>query len=348
MAYGSVLGRNTKPQFVPTFAISGPLPGDTVTVSYGGTTVEAVEDNRVWYAKAWAYGSYTVTLTATVGTKTATVNVDEVKLYEVTIVNVDATLNNNSWDAIRKVSDMGQANNYWKVGDTKTVVLNGLIQGNIFDNITVNAFIIGIDHNSNIESTNRIHFQFGKTTSGIDIALCGRLYGKVVEYTGFCMSLSNTNSGGWNESDGRKGLLGNSGAPTSPPVDSFMAALPTDLCAVMKSVTKYTDNTGNISNTSGAVTATTDYLFFLAEFEVRGTRYYANQYEQNYQTQYDYYKAGNSKIKYRHNSTGDVAWYWCRSPLYNGSREFCIVTNTGSANYYNADYSYGLAPAFCV
>lgn len=344
MAYGSVLGRNTKPQFVPTFAISGPFPGDTVTVSYGGTTVEAVEDNGVWYAKAWAYGSYTVS----VGSKSTTVNVDEVKLYEVTIVNVDTTLNNNSWDIIRKIADMGQASNYWKVGDTKSIVLNGLIQGTTFSNITVNVFIIGIDHNSNIEGTNRIHFQIGKTTGGIDIAFCDRLYSNVVEYTGFCMNLSNTNSGGWNGSYGRKTLLGNSGTPTSPFVNSFIAALPSDLCSIMKSVTKYTDNTGNINNTSGAVTATTDYLFFLAEFEVRGTRYYANQYEQNYQAQYDYYKAGNSKIKYRHDSTGDVAWYWCRSPLYNGSSEFCIVTSTGSTNYYNADRSYGLAPAFCV
>lgn len=86
MAYGSVLGRNTKPQFVPTFAISGPLPGDTVTVSYGGTTVEAAEDNGVWYAKAWAYGNYTVSVVNPNGqTKSANVTVDEVKLYEISL-----------------------------------------------------------------------------------------------------------------------------------------------------------------------------------------------------------------------------------------------------------------------
>lgn len=87
------------------------------------------------------------------------------------------------------------------------------------------------------------------------------------------MNLSNTNSGGWNGSYGRNTLLGNSGTPTSPPANSFMAALPADLRAVMKPVTKYTDNSGVGSNTSGAVTATTDYLFFLAEFEVQGTHF---------------------------------------------------------------------------
>lgn len=343
MAYGSVLGRNTKPQFVPTFAISGPFPGDTVTVSYGGTTVEAVEDNGVWYAKAWAYGSYTVS----VGSKSTTVNVDEVKLYEVTIVNVDTILMNNSWNIIRKVSDMGQASNYWKVGDVKTFLLNGTVQGYAFNDLSIRAFIVGFDHNSNIEGSNRIHFQIGKTTGGVDIALCDSNYGSGSSSQGFRMNTSNTNIGGWDNSYGRKTLLGNSGTPTSPPANSFMAALPTDLCAVMKSVTKYTDNTGNASNSSSAVTTTTDYPFFLAEFEVQGARSYANQYEQNYQAQYDYYKAGNSKIKYRHDANVAV-FYWCRSAVYNNNTGFCGVQTNGDASNTGAISSRGLAPAFCV
>lgn len=344
MAYGSVLGRNTKPQFVPTFAISGPFPGDTVTVSYGGTTVEAVEDNGVWYAKAWAYGNYTVS----VGSKSTTVNVDEVKLYEVTIVNADTILNNNSWGIIRKIADMGQASNYWNIGDTKTIVLNGAVQGYIFNNFTVNAFIIGIDHNSNIEGTNRIHFQFGKTTSGINIAFCDNHYGSGSSSNGFQMNLSNTNSGGWDGSYGRKTLLGNSGTPTSPSVDSFMAVLPSDLCASMKSIIKYTNNIGNASFVSGAVTATTDYLFFLAEYEVQGGRSYANEYEQDHQTQYEYYEAGNSKIKYRHDATGTAVFYWCRSAVFNNNTAFCGVHADGNASNTGAISSRGLAPAFCV
>ena len=162
------------------------------------------------------------------------------------------------------------------------------------------------------------------------------------------MNLSNTNAGGWNDSYGRKTLLGNSGTPTSPPANSFMAALPADLRAVMKPVTKYTDNTGNASNTSGAVTATTDYLFFLAEFEVQGARSYANQYEQNYQAQYDYYKAGNSKIKYRHDATGTAVYHWCRSAYSDHSRRFCFVDTNGSASTGAALYSFGLAPGFCA
>ena len=341
MAYGSVLGRNTKPQFVPTFAITGPLPGNTVTVSYGGTTVEAVEDNGTWYAKAWAYGTYTVS----VGSKSTTVNVDEVKLYEVVL---KSPLNDSSWEVIKKVADAGQASNYWEVGDTKAVVLNGTVQGYTFNNFTVNVFIIGIDHNSELEGTNKIHFQIGRTASGTDIAFCDSNYGVGGPSQGFRMNVSQTNSGGWYNSYSRLRLLGRYGTSTSPYENSFMTVLPSDLRTAMKFVTKYTDNTGNASNSSDAVTSTSDYLFLLSEFEVQGVRTYANQYEQNYQMQYDYYKAGNSKIKYRHDSTDTAVFHWCRSAVYTNNTFFCVVNAGGGASSNNAYVSFGVAPGFCV
>ena len=131
------------------------------------------------------------------------------------------------------------------------------------------------------------------------------------------MNTSQTNSGGWNASHMRKTVLGNSNTPTSPLANSLMAALPADLRAVMQPVTKYTDNTANGGgNVQTYVTATTDYLFLLAEFEVFGTRSYANSYEQNYQAQYDYYKAGNSRVAYNHSAVSTAVWWWLRSPYY--------------------------------
>ena len=139
----------------------------------------------------------------------------------------------------------------------------------------------------------------------------------------FHMNDSNTNVGGWKDSSMRKTLLGNSKTPTSPLANSLMAALPSDLRAVMKSVTKYTDNVGNATGSVvGNVTATTDYLFLLAEFEVFGSRYYANDYERNSQLQYDYYKASNSRVAYKHNATGTAVWWWLRSPNYNNNNIF--------------------------
>ena len=116
----------------------------------------------------------------------------------------------------------------------------------------------------------------------------------------------------------------------------------------MQPVTKYTDNTGNSSNTSGAVTATTDYLFDLSEFEVFGSRTYANQYEQNSQAQYDYYKAGNSRVAYNHTAVTTAVWWGLRSPSYNHSGNFVIVWTDGNSGNGNAYYSGGLRPGFAA
>ena len=127
-----------------------------------------------------------------------------------------------------------------------------------------------------------------------------------------------------------------------------MAALPSDLRAVMQPMTIYTDNTGGGSDNASYVTKTTDYLPLLAEYEIFGTRTYANSAEKNYQAQYAYYSAGNSRVKYRHSATGSTAWWWERSPYYSNSNSFCCVDTGGSANGSGARYSYGVAPAFRV
>ena len=163
------------------------------------------------------------------------------------------------------------------------------------------------------------------------------------------MNTSNTNAGGWKDSYMRKTLLGNSNTPTSPLANSLMAALPSDLRAVMKAVTKYTDNVGNATgHTAGNVTSTSDYLFLLSNYEVQGNDGYANSYEKNSQAQYDYFKAGNSKVAYKHRTTGTAVWWWLRSPYYYNNYSFCLVTTDGT--YFNnyAYYSAGLLPGFTV
>ena len=261
----------------------------------------------------------------------------------------DPVLNNNDWATIRSVSDASQGANYWSVGDTKSITINGKAGNFTFSNYTVDAFIIGFNHNSAKEGSNRIHFLIGKS-GGKLVGLCDGSYDSSVSSTVcFNMNSRNTNSGGWNASQMRKTLLGNSGTPTSPTANTLLAALPSDLRAVMKSVTKYTDNTGNgKGDTASYVTATTDYLFLLAEFEVRGSRSYANQYEQNSQAQYDYFKAGNSKIACRHTATGTAVWWWLRSVNRRSSSQFCSVDTDGSANISIAHYSAGVLPGFAV
>ena len=264
----------------------------------------------------------------------------------ITVTAISSTLNSNSWATIKAVSDAGKGDSYWDVGDTKTITINGTVQGFTFSNLSIAVFILGFNHNSSWDGNNRIHFQIGKISNKL-VGLCDSNYGSYVS-SGFCMNTSRTNSGGWSNSHMRKTVLGNSGTPSSPPANSLLAALPADLRAVMKSVHKYTDNTGGGSDTASYVTATTDYLFLLAEFEYHGKRTYANSAEQNYQKQYDYYKAGNSKVHYRHDNTGSAVIAWTRSAYSSNSSIFCLVYADGTPGSRDADDSRALAPGFAA
>ena len=314
--------------------------GMVVTAYYTDGSSGAVTGYTYSPSGALATGNTTITVSYTEGgvTKTTT--------QAITVTAISTTLNSNSWATIKAVSDAGKGDNYWDVGDTKTITINGTVQGFTFSNLSIAVFILGFNHNSSREGTNRIHFQIGKISNKL-VGLCDNSYGSYVS-SGFCMNTSRTNSGGWNGSYMRKTVLGNSGTPTSPPANSLLAALPSDLRAVMKPVTKYSDNTGGGNNTASYVTATTDYLTLLAEFEYHGSRSYANSAEQNYQKQYDYYKAGNSKVHYRHDNTGSAVYAWTRSANSGNSNNFCLVNTDGTPFSDSADSSWALAPGFAA
>ena len=261
---------------------------------------------------------------------------------------IGTALNDMSWEDIRKISDAGLASSYFNVGDRKAVTLNGTVGNLSLSNVTTYAFIIGFDHNASVEGSNRIHFQLAKTalSGGTDVALCDSKYNSNVSTTGyFSMNSSRTNSGGWASSQMRTNICGTSLSSYS---GTIIAVIPAALRAVLKSVTKYTDNTGGGSTAASAVTATTDYFFLLSEYEVFGSISYANSNESSKQAQYAYYSAGNSKIKYKHNGTSTAANWWLRSPNTVNSDFFVYVTTDGIDTYWYANRSYGFAPGFCV
>ena len=338
-----------------SLSLTYPKTSGTITVTRPGSgTVTASSDNTNIATVSVSGTTITVTAKAT-GSATITVSVGadtnytapSSKTFTVAVTLVSKTLSSNSWAVIKAVSDAGQGANYWSVGDTKRITLNGKVGAYTFSNFNVDVFILGFNHNSSKEGSNRIHFQIGKV-SGKAVALCDSQYNGSGSSAMFHMNSSDSNSGGWNGSYMRKTLLGNSNTPASTLENSLMAALPSDLLAVMKTVTKYTDNTGGGSNSSGNVTATADYLFLLAEFEVFGTRYWANQYEQNSQKQYDYYKAGNSRVAYNHSAVSTAVWWWLRSAICIGSGRFCDVLTDGGYVSNTATSSAGMRPGFAV
>ena len=324
--------------------------GASVVLKKDGTTLQTKTSTGTVVFTVTETGTYTVEATKSGQTVSGTVNViSGTTSYSLTLSFVSAVLNDNDWLKIKSVSDAGQGANYWSIGDRKAVTLNGTVGALTLSNFTTYVFIIGFNHNASVEGANRIHFQLGKTalSGGTDVALCDSKYNSQVNETGyFSMNSSITNSGGWNSSQMRTNICGTSLSSYS---GTIIAVIPAALRAVLKSVTKYTDNTANGGgSTASYVTATTDYFFLLSEFEVFGSISYGNTNEKNKQAQYAYYSAGNSKIKYKHNGTSTAANWWLRSPNASGSNVFVYVGADGTVSNYYAYCSLGFAPGFCV
>ena len=324
--------------------------GASVTLKKGGTTIATKTSNGTAVFTVTEKGAYTVTATKNGQTTSGSVNVvSSTTSYSLTLSFVSSTLNNNEWSVIKSVSDAGQGANYWSIGDRKAVTLNGTVGKLSLSNVMTYAFIIGFNHNASVEGANRIHFQLAKTalSGGTDVCLCDSSYNSAVSTTGyFSMNSSRTNSGGWASSQMRTNICGTSLSSYS---GTIIAVIPAALRAVLKSVTKYTDNTANGGgSTASYVTATTDYFFLLSEFEVFGSISYGNTNEKNKQAQYAYYSAGNSKIKYKHDGTSTAAYWWLRSPRSSNSYFFVFVSTDGTVNNFDAYYSLGFAPGFCV
>ena len=331
------------------------LSGDTITIS-------SVNDTN---------GSATVTVSIAASVDG---NYSEgTETISVTASFVSMIFNDNTWETIKAVGSAGTGANYWSVGDTKTITLNGTVGTLSLSNKTVKVFIIDF----NYRGDNGIYLQGFKSTDStpIDIALCDSSYGSNKSDGSKVYNMQHwgyNNYGGWKGCDLRYDILGStetapsgygsqassgrtgydatSAAKTSPVSNTLMATLPSDLRAVLAPWTIYTDNVGGGTDTASNVSTSIDYLPLLAEYEVHGARTYANSYENtgNKQKQMAYYTNGNSKIKYEHAEQTTAAVWWVRSPYYSGNNHFCRVGTNGFANYNYSYYSRGLAPAFKV
>lgn len=324
--------------------------GASVTLKKGGTTIATKTSNGTAVFTVTETGSYTVTATKNGQTTSDSVNVvSGTTSYSLTLYFVSSTLNDNEWSVIKSISDAGQGENYWSIGDRKAVTLNGTVGHLTLSNYTTYAFIIGFNHNASVEGTNRIHFQLAKTalSGGTDVALCDSKYNTQVSATGyFAMNAGQISTGGWASSEMRTSICGTSLSSYS---GTIIAVIPAALRAVLKYVTKYTDNSGNGSTGASNVTATTDYFFLLSEFEVFGSITYGDMYEKDKQVQYAYYSAGNSKTKYKHNGTSTAAAWWLRSPsVTDVGTSFVSVRTDGTVNHPGANWSIGFVPGFCV
>ena len=208
-----------------------------------------------------------------------------------------------------------------------------------------------------------------KDNNGKDIALVDSNYDKTSTNGIMYFNMNywgNINYGGWKGCDLRYDILGatstqpsdygtnhttacvgydaTSATLTNPKANTLLAALSADFRNVLRLWSRWIDAIGNNSNVDTNIKETVDTVTLLTEFEVFGTRRYANQYEQNYQSQMEYYRLGNSNIKYKYNDSSNKVWRWLASPGYNDVHCFCGA-DTSSCNY-SASWSGAVAPAF--
>lgn len=250
-------------------------------------------------------------------------------------IKVAQELNDNSWAVIKLVSDASKGANYWSVGDCKQITMNGKVSdGLTLTNYTAWVFIIGFNHNAEREG-NGIAFQgFKVTDKGTPVCLVDSAYNSIkTSGTLFNMNNTRTNAGGWEACLMRKNIM-----------PLIKAGFPAELQEVIKSSTVFTaPDSGNIE-----LTATQDEVFLLAEYEILGSITFASTQEPNYLKQYSYYSAGNSKVKYKHDSVSTSAYWWLRSPHSAYSGYFCAFSPEDYASNSVATFTFGVSPCFKV
>lgn len=276
--------------------------GTTVTMSRSGKTLTATvgsDGNAVLYPTE--LGEWTIVYIFDGSQKTRTYTLEVIGIVYVYPFVVGATLNDTTWENINMVSKLGMAKQFWSVGDTKTISVNGT---------NYEFQIIGFNHDDKTAG--------GK--AGITFQMVDCLS------TTYNMNSSNTNNGGWKNSAMRSRM------------STFLSQLPSDLQSVIKAVNKLV----SVGNNTSTIETVSDKLFLLSEVEIFGSTTYSFAGEGS---QYDWYKAGNTKVK---KVNGSAYYWWERSPRSGDTDYFCRVSSGGNANYNGASSSSGVSFGFCV
>lgn len=140
------------------------------------------------------------------------------------------------------------------------------------------------------------------------------------------MNGSNTNRGGCTSCAMRQTHL-----------PAILSQMPTEVQSGIREVNKLT----SAGSQSATINTTADKLFSLSEIEIFGSVSYSKSGEG---TQYDYYKAGNNRVK---NYNGSALTWWERSPNGGHFFHFCDVSDKGYAAYDSATRAFGVTFGFC-
>lgn len=200
--------------------------------------------------------------------------------------------------------------------------------------------IIAACHNNAVPETWKVADQKPMTINGVDylIDIIGKNHDDYADGSGKapmtfqlhdCYKLkkamhnTTTNSKGWSRCDMRE---------TNLPI--ILKQMPTEVQSGIREVNKLTSE-------SRTIVTTADKLFLLSEIEIFGSDENSGKGEG---TQYNYYKAGNSKVK---NYIDSAIEWWERSPYNGNTRFYCCVNYKGASISRSANVVSGVPFAFC-
>ncbi len=226
-------------------------------------------------------------------------------------------LNDLSWETIIRMSESGKADGMFSLHDTKEIELT--------TGEKIEVEIVGFYHDINkteVDGNGNTAHEVVGITFGMKDCLV----------TNYRMNPTNTNVGGWRESEMR----------TAHIRQHLYDVLPEDLKAGIKKVNKIT----SVGNKGTAVEVTEDdvWLFSLAELGVTGL---GTPYSQE-GTAYPAFTSNTLRVK-RGGTGGTARYYFTRSPYAANTTQFRCITTSGGSSYANAGTTgYGMAVGFCV
>lgn len=276
--------------------------GTQVTMTKGGKTLTAMVSGGEAVLYPTELGEWTIKYTFDSSQKTKQWKLEVIGIVYVYPFTIGDNLNDTDWADIDICGRLGMAQQFFKVGDSKTVNIGGT---------NYEVQIIGFNHDDKVSG--------GKAAYSFQLVDCLNQTQQ--------MNTSNTNTGGWN------------GSAMRGRMSTYKSQLPAALRNVIKTVKK---KSGTGGGSSSGTQQTNDDLFLLSEIEIFGTTTYSVAGEG---TQYEWYKAGNSRIK---KVNGSADSWWERSPYSGGTGDFCYVGSSGIANYSAANGSRGVSFGFCV
>lgn len=276
--------------------------GTQVTMTKGGKTLTAMVSGGEAVLYPTELGEWTIKYTFDSSQKTKQWKLEVIGIVYVYPFTIGDNLNDTDWADIDICGRLGMAQQFFKVGDSKTVNIGGT---------NYEVQIIGFNHDDKVSG--------GKAAYSFQLVDCLNQTQQ--------MNTSNTNTGGWN------------GSAMRGRMSTYKSQLPAALRNVIKTVKK---KSGTGGGSSSGTQQTNDDLFLLSEIEIFGTTTYSVAGEG---TQYEWYKAGNSRIK---KVNGSANYWWERSPGSGSTGYFCRVNSSGYASSNAADYSGGVSFGFCV